>query len=191
MLFCVPHGLSTAGAFCLPLFPADARIAPAVRTLLFGSPWDRTAHRAAKNRFRHITLCAPQYGVLFCVPRGFSTAGASHLFRSSLRRVSTRGSNTALRIPQRSHGASRREEQIPPYRALRTPDVGVPFYAPRGFSTAGAFCLPLFSADARIAPAVRTLLFGSPRDRTAHRAAKSRFHHIALCGTCDFEKQVI
>ncbi len=205
-------------------------------------------YRALRDSSSH-----PRCGVPFYVPRGFSTAGASHLFRSSLCRVSTRGSNTALRIPRGSHGASRREEQIPPYHALRTPDVGVPFYVPRGFSTAGAFCLLLFPADARIAPAVRTLLFGSPqgshgasrreeqippyralrtpyagclfmylvafrprvrrtpfaflcaesapavrtllfgspRDRTAHRAAKSRFRHIALCGTCDFEKQVI
>ena len=145
-------------------------------------PRNRTAHRAAKSRFRHIALCAPpMWGAFLCASWLFDRGCVLPTSVSRRRKDSTRGSNTVLRIPPGSHGAPRREEQIPPYRALRTPDVGVPFYVPRGFSTAGAFFLPLFSADARIAPTVRTLLFGSPgiARRIAPRRADSAISRSA------------
>ena len=64
-------------------------------------------------------LRTPIRGAFLCAPWLFDRGCVLPASVSCRRKDSTRGSNTALRIPPGSHGASRREEQIPPYRALR------------------------------------------------------------------------
>ena len=118
-------------------------------------------YRALRDSSSH----PPMWGAFLCDSRLFDRGCVLPTSVFCRRKDSTRGSNTALRIPTGSHGASRREEQIPPYRALRDssshPYVGCLFMCPVAFRPRvrrTAFAL----LCAESAPAVRTLLFGSP-----------------------------